>query len=944
MYNATCALSATFLPSCVFSFRNLFIGLLAVLGATSTHSLAQGVIAAGSGSYTVAPCGNECTTLCEEYGDDEHRDTWNGTNITTSVNNTPPTIFIVEVTANTIITGSSLTFSNIIFRVSPGVRITISTSIDATFTNCMLFSCDTMWRGIVLEQKSGLTMVSCIIEDAQYAIHGYHQAIINLTDNTFNRNYVGVYYRATLATPPFSLPYPPVSINTFTGNLFTCCDYLNTPYTGQTPTPLADWAATGMDIKSGGYSIGVTASSNNIFTCMFQGAQFESATLTMEHCEFHYMVAYIGGSPPLNYKTRTGLAVLKTKLNFIGEYGFGPTSPTISNIYNYGIYAGDSPLTVSTSYLDKVGDGIYVEGMQSDNVLIENSRFDHSLSSGINLWEINSAHEVKIEDNEFYDHDFTHLYIADRDNHSNTLKVYNNYFEQNVNFSFMIENAPALQGNIEYLYNTFLNNTNFSLMGMVHLHKNAGNFKLVENNTFTGSSATSSHAGLYIDDFENAYYCDNSFDNIGYGMHFLDNCDQSQIRNNHFGDHKIGLKGTDFILNLIQQDYGNTWQGAGSYSVNAADYSGSNFINAIFRSTTTSPFYPPTMSPSSGWFFSTVNTPGECVHHDPEGLAPEYSKWIADQEMPMGEFEEVYRWNSLRIAHDLLFQNPSWMTGNMLLENFYSENEFGDIGLLNEVRRKLSLCSKPTYQQLENLNELNFDQDNVIDQILSIDVALATPGADISMLMLQKEVLQQELIIILQQIDSILSVVQSASIQCNQDLLLINDLVVGDKSYVATEKDLNEIILTQGAEGRKENNSEEQARLLEIAAMCYGVGGQSVARATFKLKDMALAAYYEAFPHECDLEDRQKSKSENSTDIKLYPNPAKDKLTIDFGKTGFVSYNILNGACQEIVEFDLDEKDQITTIDIRNWPSGIYFMRLVSSSGVIHLEKFSVFN
>lgn len=79
--------------------------------------------------------------------------------------------------------------------------------------------------------------------------------------------------------------------------------------------------------------------------------------------------------------------------------------------------------------------------------------------------------------------------------------------------------------------------------------------------------------------------------------------------------------------------------------------------------------------------------------------------------------------------------------------------------------------------------------------------------------------------------------------------------------------------------------------------------------------------------------------------IMVYPNPAKDYLTIDFGeikdisnKTSLYIYNQL-GEKFEVVKFDLLTQNKFK-IDLKNYPSGIYYLYIVNSFNVIKSKKF----
>ncbi|MBI5220177.1 MAG: T9SS type A sorting domain-containing protein [Bacteroidia bacterium] len=69
---------------------------------------------------------------------------------------------------------------------------------------------------------------------------------------------------------------------------------------------------------------------------------------------------------------------------------------------------------------------------------------------------------------------------------------------------------------------------------------------------------------------------------------------------------------------------------------------------------------------------------------------------------------------------------------------------------------------------------------------------------------------------------------------------------------------------------------------------------------------------------------------------KIYPNPVKNELTIEYNNSGFIKYDILNVMSKSIKSSVFVNK---TIADISQLPSGIYFIRLSTEKGVV-LKKF----
>jgi len=81
---------------------------------------------------------------------------------------------------------------NLIF--GPGARILNNSGEPMRFEACTFESCAELWQGIELLTSSDIRLVDCIVEDAYYAIWQRKPCTMNLTDVTFDNNYIGVKY------------------------------------------------------------------------------------------------------------------------------------------------------------------------------------------------------------------------------------------------------------------------------------------------------------------------------------------------------------------------------------------------------------------------------------------------------------------------------------------------------------------------------------------------------------------------------------------------------------------------------------------------------------------------------------------------------------------------------------------------------------------------------
>jgi hypothetical protein len=71
----------------------------------------------------------------------------------------------------------------------------------------------------------------------------------------------------------------------------------------------------------------------------------------------------------------------------------------------------------------------------------------------------------------------------------------------------------------------------------------------------------------------------------------------------------------------------------------------------------------------------------------------------------------------------------------------------------------------------------------------------------------------------------------------------------------------------------------------------------------------------------------------NNLRVSIYPNPANDKLNIDFGKeAGYYSCSIINSIGLLVKNYPFENSQSIKTVDVKDLPKGVYFLKISSSN------------
>jgi hypothetical protein len=70
----------------------------------------------------------------------------------------------------------------------------------------------------------------------------------------------------------------------------------------------------------------------------------------------------------------------------------------------------------------------------------------------------------------------------------------------------------------------------------------------------------------------------------------------------------------------------------------------------------------------------------------------------------------------------------------------------------------------------------------------------------------------------------------------------------------------------------------------------------------------------------------------NSPQVKIFPNPVTNILTIEQKETKNSTAEIYSVLGQKLHSYDL--KEEVTTIDVSNFQNGIYLVLLISDEGI----------
>jgi hypothetical protein len=528
-------------------------------------------------------------------------------------------------------------FMNCRIKLAAGAQIVVLSQLFLTNEflafHCKFFSCDDMWKGIVLHYNSRCRLYSNRIEDAQYAITVYPKVYMALYGNTFNRNFVSI----TNADGNHSLP-----LNLFKNNTFDCTselsDYYDLNFTCcvEDPVSFAGILLNNCSSKIGYYG------SRNRFNNLNYGVFANNSTAHINGCTFKD--AQHGTIIPdlIEEFPQEGSGIVGLNSNI---FIIGAEENTSCNFIDADLRALGSNLSISFAEFEDcsivadnnlVGQLVKIEDNKLNAVEEESSIFvTRSASSGggihtfirRNIIDFGTGvgigfplYGIRLKG----DYNPTDYALVDYNNISlqSRQDFYSIYFTVNKSENTFIENNI-----IEFKGEDVDEGNGIFLEGGQTMGTR------VAENTITGIASSNFLSGITvhnvqgmdIKDVRGIEYCQNTSDLLKNGFRFRGNCDGSHITKNIIKEHDTGLtisnlSGTPGVIG-VQKRTLNEWYGDsenGVYPNKAALYSGDPLLigkslylltNEAASSLVTN---PTNVLPANGWFIPQPGSENLC--------------------------------------------------------------------------------------------------------------------------------------------------------------------------------------------------------------------------------------------------------------------------------------------------------------------------------------------
>ena len=505
-------------------------------------------------------------------------------------------------------------------RMNPGAEIIIGeyanvsiSGADDGVNTSEIYGCDYMWSGIIIENEASLELQHLLIQDAQHAVKLNDNSTLQVDNNTFSRNFIGVYHLddSEISITEYS--------NTFDGNapLLPPYDEFSVP-----PYQIQARSAAGIFFRSIGSGaqatcfFGSDSEPASIYRDLPVGISgYGNANIEIKNSEFTNIWSTAGVDYPIE-----GIAV--------GYRGFLQSA---SNIAISGAAGNIQPVFESCQTAVEVDKG----AVSITNTQVVNGETGFSVSNVI-------GRPLDISDNElvFFD---TGIELTDNDDAS-SFTVSNNVMKKVLAYGSLAYGGNGISideelGRTGANYATVQGNTIYLAAGLegaaifanessnLHILDNApirlrrssndiginmvnGIGNLVDGNeiyNLSNAGEPGSRTGLRVENTTKTTYSCNNFYELHTGARFVaGNCSDTDFQNNYFQPPMAyGLYYEDDLTINAQEWRANRWDGKASFYTEYAAY---NEITPVNDNEIIAQRYL-VHSPSNGFFPPSIHLP-----------------------------------------------------------------------------------------------------------------------------------------------------------------------------------------------------------------------------------------------------------------------------------------------------------------------------------------------
>ena len=860
---------------------------------------------------------------------------------------------------------------NVRFQMMPGSVIELAQNMDLTFDDAHLYGCDTLWKGIRALAFSRLSLKNSIIQDAEYAVEPFTKCKLDITNTTFDKNFVGIYKVTNTINDGFNL-LP------FYGNTFDCSGDLLAPYDGQPSSPGSKtFAGIQLEYPSNYAGLfvlgtGVFGSNLNHFKNLRNGIISTNVGWRIAETDFS------GLTEDEEYSV-TGFGIRATSesgahlFQQFGLYILGPAS--FSKIDNTAIYVrGMAVDRIMWNKMEQVHRGVNAIGTVTETDIREN--LINAQQQGIGLFQIDANTDLRVYNN----------FITMEGQKSSAIRLDQSGITPSDLASFLIDfNTIDLQNNnshgifLQKDFNTRVLNNDIEVTAPSQTGKTYfgirldGSFNdvLCNNEVIGNGNWTDGNFGIRSMSAETTEFLCNSLEDTRTGVFFaMGGMIPELFQGNSMEGHFYGLHLDPSGVIGEQESAGNRWI-EGTYSssgVKAKNEAEDLFgleASAFSVFSSTAPLFP---TDDTG---GTEGIEVETGLSDGDWFEQSFIEDFTCPENPCGDFEEfapdidtalhridtlIARDSTLNstfhyeinwLGKDYLFRKlvakPSIMTSYSFLDTFYQRLDTLEIGKLRAINEGLrSLYAIPTsinntiIANVENMTGWSDDihfQDSLY--VLTSDTTYLNSRD--SLLALISEATEEN--------DSLWTIVWDHRDLDADTLATENSNISPDSTYGEKEKLLNDIFLSTIPRNTWTFTGTQIDSLEVTAGLCPVLAGEAVFHARSLLAMIGRDSLYND-DEICDSAFERQLKDKGTTGqepalnlLAVYPNPTSGTLHIYWGQNTPEKVFIYNSVGEAAQTLKPMEHSTGLETNMAKLAPGVYFVRAFKEGETYKVAK-----
>ncbi len=475
----------------------------------------------------------------------------------------------------------------------------------------------------------------------------------------------------------------------------------------------------------------------------------------------------------------------------------------------------------------------------------------------------------------------------------------------------------------------------------------------------------------------NQIHC-NTSDETTEGFAFVGDCAGTDFQSNTIGTHKNGLHMYNSAIFTEQVHEGNKW--TGTYEDFGAWHQGSNFAifqEPFFISEADAAFWPPSYAPTLSpdpqnpthdvndpWMrLDNFGTEQDCPNTCIPGLLAIAGTTEREQSIVAGTlsipiFEVPLTYDAKQYLYDYLQKHPELKEEEVTLADFYDTHLDGTIGQLHEVKVISMSYLVPDETEKGQIqawdaqtDSINWVLANLWVNVDSGDIEAAQAARELSTL------LYAELDNIYAQRKDFALLLETQFKNTADAIRAMNSSIYADVVFKTNERTANDIYLATVAVDVDTLETTQLSTLQAIAAQCPLAGGRGV----YLAREILAQTHHTYYDDDAICEavgiimmqgeaqqtaqgDRLDAQKETGIGVSLYPNPARDEVTIvlENNRGSITQITFSDALGREALKRVISTAVSNANVPLATLVSGVYTVRVWSGDQIVSIQLLTI--